>query len=194
MAYLSRSDIEKMGFLSIGDNVLISSKASFYNCPKIQIGDNVRIDDFSVLSSGEGGIIIGNFIHIAIYTSLIGKGRIAIGDYSNISSRVSIYSSNDDYSGNYMTNPMVPPAFTNVSHLPVTLGKHVIIGSGSVILPGAELAEGVAIGALSVVKKNKLEPFTIYAGNPLKKIRNRSSNMVMLEKKLIKLIETNKGK
>lgn len=184
MAYLSRSDIEKMGFLSIGDNVLISSKASFYNCTKIQIGDNVRIDDFCVLSSGEGGIIIGNFIHIAIYTSLIGKGKIAIGDYSNISSRVSIYSSNDDYSGNFMTNPMVPAAFTNVSHLPVTLGKHVIIGSGSVILPGAELTDGVAIGALSVVKKDTLEPFTIYSGNPLKRIRNRGNNILMLEKKL----------
>lgn len=51
---------------------------------------------------------IGNYIHIAVYSSLIGSGRITLMDYSNISSRVSIYSSNDDYSGNYMSNPMVP--------------------------------------------------------------------------------------
>jgi galactoside O-acetyltransferase len=153
------------------------------------LGDNVRIDDFCILSAGEGGISIGKFIHIAVYTSLIGKGGITIGDYSNISSRVSIYSSSDDYSGNSMTNPMIPVAFTNVSHLPVILGKHVIIGSGSIVLPGAELTDGVAIGALSVVRRNKLDPYTIYSGNPLKKINIRSKNIMFLEEKLNQLMK-----
>ena len=81
----------------------------------IVIGNNVRIDDFVVLSAGQGGIEIGNYIHIAVFSSLIGAGRIALSDFCNISSRVSIYSSSDDYTGEYMTNPMMPKILTNVT-------------------------------------------------------------------------------
>lgn len=108
---------------------------------------------FCVLSAGSGGIDIANYVHIAVYTSLIGAGRISLGNYCNLSSRVSIYSSSDDYSGMTMTNPMVPSQYTNVTHAPVMLGKHVIVGSGAVILPGVTLEDGVAIGALSLVRK-----------------------------------------
>ncbi|MFP1454295.1 acyltransferase [Escherichia coli] len=98
----------------------------------------MRIDDFCVFSAGKGGIYIGNYIHIAVYSSLIGSEKIVLSDYSNISSRVSIYSSNDDYSGRFMSNPMIPAEFTNVTHAPVIIGKHVIIGSGSIVLPESQ--------------------------------------------------------
>lgn len=188
MAILTREEIEQMGFASVGNNVFISTKASFYGTSKIHIGNNVRIDDFCVISAGEGGVYIGNYIHIAVYSSLIGSGRITLMDYSNISSRVSIYSSNDDYSGNYMSNPMVATEFTNVMHAPVVIGRHVIIGSGSVILPGVVLGDGAAIGALSLVKDN-CDNFYIYAGNPLKKIKPRAQNLLEKEKLLVPLAE-----
>lgn len=193
MAILTREEIEQMGFASIGDNVFISTKASFYGTSRIHIGNNVRIDDFCVISAGEGGVHIGNYIHIAVYSSLIGSGRITLMDYSNISSRVSIYSSNDDYSGNYMSNPMVPNEFTNVMHAPVVIGRHVIIGSGSVILPGVVLGAGAAIGALSLVKDN-CDNFYIYAGNPLKKIKPRTQNLLKKEKILVSLAEKSNEK
>lgn len=188
MAILTREEIEQMGFASVGNNVFISTKASFYGTSKIHIGNNVRIDDFCVISAGEGGVYIGNYIHIAVYSSLIGSGRITLMDYSNISSRVSIYSSNDDYSGNYMTNPMVPTEFTNVIHAPVVIGMHVIIGSGSVILPGVMIGDGAAIGALSLVK-DSCDEFYIYAGNPLKKIKERARNLLIKENLLTALAE-----
>ena len=183
MATLSRDYIEKMGFNSIGENVKISDRASFYNPSKISIGNNVRIDDFCVLSAGLEGIFIGNYIHIAVYSSLIGAGRITLSDFCNISSRVSIYSSNDDYSGVTMTNPTIPSQYTGVTHADVFLEKHVIIGSGSVILPGITLQEGVAIGALSLVTKD-CEAFFIYAGNPLQRIKQRKRDLLKLEKDL----------
>lgn len=141
MAFLGPTKIAEMGFNSVGENVLISDRASFYNCGNISIGNNVRIDDFCVVSAGVGGIKIGSYIHIAVYSSLIGAGKITLGDFANISSRVSIYSSNDDYSGAYMTNPMVPEGLTNVEHADVMIGKHVIVGSGTVVLPGVVLEE-----------------------------------------------------
>lgn len=180
MAFLTEQQLIDIGFASIGENVLISDKASFYGADKIKIGDHVRIDDFCVLSAGEGGIEIGSYIHIAVYTSIIGVGKVTLNDFCNISSRVSIYSSNDDYSGEYMSNPMVPKEYTNVTHAPVFIGKHVIIGSGSVVLPGVVMEDGVAIGALSVVRRNCLKD-SIYSGNPLIMIKKRSKKLYELE-------------
>ncbi|MEX8500199.1 acyltransferase, partial [Leptothrix ochracea] len=154
MALLSREALEALGFAALGEDVRISERASIYGAARIRLGSHVRIDDFCVLSAGAGGIEIGNYIHIAVYTSLIGAGAIRLHDFCNLSSRVSIYASSDDYSGEFMTNPMVPTDYTGVTHAPVTLGRHVIVGCGSVLLPGVTLHEGVAIGALSLVNRD----------------------------------------
>ncbi|MGE5471039.1 MAG: acyltransferase [Bacteroidota bacterium] len=184
MTMMSRDQIEEMGLLSIGDNVLISDRASFYNCGNISIGDNVRIDDFCVIAAGVGGIAIGNFVHIAVGSTLIGAGRISMADFSGLSSRVSIYSSSDDYSGAAMTNPTVPREYTNVTDAAVSLGRHAIVGSGSVILPGVTLEDGVAIGALSLVTKD-CKAFGIYGGNPAKLIKERKRDLLTLENKFL---------
>lgn len=184
MAFLTEKQLTEVGLAKFGKNVLISDKASIYNAKNISIGNNVRIDDFCVLSAGEGGIEVGNFIHIAAFCSIIGQGKITFNDFSGLSSRVNIYSSSDDYSGKFMTNPMVPSEFTNVTHAPVKIGKHVIIGSGSVVLPGVVLEEGVAVGALSLVTK-KCSAFGIYVGNPAKRIKERKKELLVFEQQLI---------
>ncbi|MCW3173485.1 acyltransferase [Shewanella subflava] len=184
MAFLTEKQLNEMGFAALGHNVLISDKASIYGAQRIKLGNNVRIDDFCVLSAGEGGINIGNYVHIAVYALLIGAGEILISDFAGVSSRVAIYSSNDDYSGNFLTNPTVPTKYTNVTHADVYIGKHAIIGSGSVILPGVSIFEGTAVGALSLITKN-CEPFGVYIGAPAKKIKNRKRELLMLEEKLI---------
>ena len=184
MAMLTREAIEKLGFACVGENVLISELVSFHGAARISIGNNVRIDDFCVLSAGLGDICIGDHVHIAVYSSLIGAGNITLGDFCNISSRVSIYSSNDDYSGGAMTNPTVPSEYTNVTHADVSLGKHVIVGCGSVILPGVNLEIGVAVGALSLVNKS-CEAFGIYAGNPARRVKERQRGLLDLEQQFI---------
>jgi galactoside O-acetyltransferase len=183
MAFLTDSQVKDLGFASVGHDVQISERAVFYNCSKIVIGSHVRIDDFVVISAGEGGIHIGNYVHIAIFCSLMGADQITLADYSGLSSRVSIYSSNDDYTGQFMTNPTVPIALRRVRQAPVALKKHVIVGSGSVILPGAVLEEGVAIGALSLVKE-RCEKFAIYAGQPAKRIGTRLDSLLTLQHQL----------
>lgn len=181
MAVLCRTAVEALGFASVGRNAMISDRASFYGTANISIGDNVRIDDFCVLSAGAGGIAIGNHVHVAVYSSLIGRGRIELGDFCNISSRVSIYSSSDDYSGATMSNPTVPAKYTGVTHADVSLGRHVIIGCGSVVLPGLTLEDGVAIGALSLVTRD-CHTFGIFAGTPAKFLRERKRDLLALER------------
>ncbi|MBV8658143.1 MAG: acyltransferase [Burkholderiales bacterium] len=185
MSIYTREELEGLGLGGFGEDVRISRRASFYGASRIVLGDHVRIDDFCVLSAGEGGIEIGSYIHIAVYSSLIGAGRILVQDFANISSRVSIYSSSDDYSGETMTNPLVPDEYKRVDHAPVVIGRHVIVGSGSIVLPGVTLHEGVAIGALSLVNRS-CNPFGVYAGTPAKWIKARSSGLLSLEEELLK--------
>ncbi|WP_019603189.1 acyltransferase [Teredinibacter turnerae] len=180
MSYLTREQLEQLGLKEVGANVKISAKASLYNCGRISIGSNVRIDDFCVLSAGEGGIDIGSYVHVAVNCLLVGAAKVTLGDFSGISSRVAIYSSSDDYSGNSLTNPTVPDEYTDRSHGDVTLGRHAIVGAGSVILPGVSIGDGAAVGALSLVTKN-CEEFYIYAGNPAKKLKRRATKLLQLE-------------
>ena len=107
MTWLNRDQLLKLNFYELGENVLISDRASIYGCERISISSNTRIDDFCVLSSGEGGISIGRNVHIATQSIIIGKSKITISDFCNLSSRVAIYSSSDDFSGLHMTNPTI---------------------------------------------------------------------------------------
>ncbi len=184
MSWLTVEQMKKMGFASFGKHMMLSDKASYYNCANIRLGDNVRIDDFCVLAAGRDGIEIGSNVHVAVYCSLIGRAKIKIEDFAGLSSRVSVYSSSDDYSGAALTNPTVPSAYTNVCHAEVNISRHVIIGAGSIILPGVSLEAGVAVGALSLVKKD-CRAFGIYMGVPAKRIGERKRDLLEVEKSFL---------
>ncbi len=190
MAWLDETALQRMGFAHIGINVQLSDCATYYGCNRIRLGNNVRIDDFCILSAGVGGIELGSYVHIAAYSSLIGAGKITLSNFAGLSSRVSIYSSNDDYSGAFLTNPTVPAAYTNVSHADVFLGEHTIIGVGSVILPGVRLERGAAVGSLSLVSRD-CEPFWIYSGVPAHKIKPRDQGLLQKEIELLIALNTN---
>jgi len=183
MAFLSREALLSMGFQRLGEQVLISEKASIYNAGNIELGSHIRIDDFCILSAGEGGISIGNYVHLACYVSLIGAGRITLHDCCNIAARSTVLSATDDFSGQYLMGPTVPDAFRNVIVKDVVLERHVIIGAGCVLLPGASIVAGTAIGAMSLVTEPVTEP-GIYAGIPAKKIKERSRQVFELEAQL----------
>jgi len=180
MGFLSKERLDELGFNSIGENVLISDKCSVYG-RNMSIGNNVRIDDFCILS---GNITIGNNIHIGAYCALYGGHGIIMENYTGLSPRCTIFSASDDFSGNYMISPMNPKEFTNVTGAPVVLKKFVQIGSGTVIMPGVILNEGSAVGAMSFVKKCVSE-WEIWAGNPLCLIKERSKKIIELEKQLM---------
>jgi len=175
--FYSVDELKNIGFKSLGENVLISNKCSIYGANNIEIGSNVRIDDFAIISSGEGGIKIGNYIHIACYAHLIGSGTIILEDHAQISGKVSIYSSSDDFSGDYLIGPTVPKNYTNVKSLTVHIKKYVVLGCNTVVLPGVTLGEGCAVGALSLVSRD-LEPYKIYGGSPIKFLKNRTKGLL----------------
>lgn len=181
-SFYSEEELKQLGLKSLGENVKISRKASFYGNEKIKIGSNVRIDDFCILS---GKIEIHNYVHIAAYTALYGgNDGIFIDDFVNISSKICIYSISDDYSGETMTSPLVLDKYKNVLSAAVIINKNTIIGTGCTILPGVEIAEGCAFGAMSLINKSTHE-FTIYAGIPARKIKERKKDFLILEKNFL---------
>ncbi|QYJ83755.1 acyltransferase [Shewanella aegiceratis] len=184
MAFLTRNEIEELGFKKVGENILISDKASIYNARNITLGSNVRVDDFCILSAGKSGIEIGNFVHIGAYSSLLGAEKITLEDFVGVSLKVSIFSSSDDFMGYGMSNPTVPDKYKKVKSLPVLLKKHSLVGAHSVLLPGAILGNGVALGTMSVAS-SELEDWNFYTGHPIKKIVRRSKKLLDKELELI---------
>lgn len=181
-SFYTREELERIGFKSVGQNVLISRKSSIYGAGNIEIGNNVRIDDFCIMS---GRIVLHDFIHVAAYSAIYGgEAGVEVDDFANISSRVCIYALSDDYSGETMTNPMIPDDFKNVKCAPVQIDKHVIIGSTCVVLPGVHLAEGSAFGSFSLINHDS-DPFSINAGIPFHKIKKRSKNLLNFERLFI---------
>lgn len=179
MSFYSKSELLNLGFKSVGENVLLSKKASIYQAGHISLDSNIRIDDFAILS---GKISIGSFVHIGAGSYIFGGNLgVIIEDFVSISSGVRIFSSSDDYSGEYLSNPMILDEFRNVINKKLILKKHAMIGSNSILLPSSNgLEYGVSIGAMSLVVRPTKE-FGIYFGIPAKKIASRSKNILKLE-------------
>lgn len=182
MAYLSQEALEAMGFGKLGSNVRISDKASVYDCEKIELGDNCRIDDFCVIS---GRVKIGRFCHVASMCLVAGgKPGVTLNEFCGLAYGVKVFAQTDDYSGASLTNPTVPARFKRETLSPVTLGKHVIVGAGSVVMPGVAIAEGCSVGAMSLVSKST-EAWGVYFGSPARKIKNRKKDMLELERQFL---------
>lgn len=164
--------------------------AKIINLQNFTIGDRSQIDDFVFLNAGEK-TVLGQFVHIASFCSIIGGGEFVMDDFSGLSAGCRIITGSDDFMGGGLTNPTVPQKFTNVKKSKVHIGKHAILGTNVTVLPGVVIGEGVAVGAGAIVRKN-LEPWTIYAGMECKAIKSRpSSRILQLEEEL--LDETNRA-
>lgn len=181
--FYDEDEIKQLGLKSVGSNVKISRNVKIYTPELVEIGNNVRIDDFTILS---GKIIIENYVHIAQYCGLYGGTEgIYLHNFSGLSSKVSIYATSSDYSGESMTNPTIPEEYAySDRNAKVILEKHVIVGCGSVVLPDTVIGEGTSVGAMSMVGKS-LEPWGIYVGCPAKRIKERKKTLLECEKKLI---------
>lgn len=175
-SFYTPDELAAIGFKSVGTGVLLSRKASIYGASGISIGDNVRIDDFCVLS---GNLTIGSNIHIAAYVALYGALGIVLEDYTGISARTTIYSAMDDFSGDYLIGPIHPEGTTNVTGGCVTLKNFSTIGAHCLVFPKVTVGEGSVVGAMSLVAKS-LEPWGVYLGSPCQRIRERSRRMLEL--------------
>lgn len=181
--FLTREELLDVGLGAVGEDVRVDATAIFYGADRISLGSHVRIDAGAVLSAGDGGIVIGDHVHISVRVFLTGAAAIELRSFAGVSAGTAIFSSNDDYSGGWLTGPTVPDELRNVTSAPVVLEEHTIVGAGCVILPGVTIGRGAAVGALSCVRKD-VEPFTIVAGPRGEVIGERDRKLLELEREL----------
>jgi len=173
-SFYNEEELINLGLKSFGENVLISRKTSIYGAKNISIGNNVRIDDFCIIS---GNVTIKDNVHISAYTGLYGGGEIVIGNYSGCSQRCTLISASDDFSGEYMIGAVIPDQFTNVTHGKIILEDYTQLGANTVVLPNVTIHEGAVVGAMSLVNKD-LEEWTINYGIPCKCQKERRKNLL----------------
>lgn len=187
--YLSEEQIKKIGFKSFGTNLKISDKAVFYRPERIELGHNVQIDDFCIIANN---VKIHNYVHIAAGAYLLSgpNSCIELEDYTGVAFRSLLLTNTDDYYGGYMTNPTIPAKYRNITEKSIILRKHALVGTGSTVLPGVEIAEGTTIGAMSLVIKST-KPWKMYFGTPARSISDRNKNVLTLEQQMLE--EFNEG-
>lgn len=186
--FYTEAELAEIGFKSFGENVRISRKASIYNPSAISLGSHVRIDDFCILSGGKY-IETGSFVHIGAYSALFGGGGILLEDFAGMSPRCTLHSESDDFLGFSLTGPTIPMKYKpRFKCAPIILRRHSGLGTGAMILPGVEMAEGSGANPLSLVLKD-CEAWSLYSGNPAEKISRRSKKVLVQEKKLMADIE-----
>lgn len=125
--------------------VLLYGVPKLFFREKIVLEKNVRINE-QVFIHGAGGILIEENVTLSYGVTLLSTGYCT---------------------ENWETNKM-RKEHENKS---VIIRKNVWVCANATILPGIEIAEGIIVGAGSVVTKDLLETGCLYAGNPAKKIK-----------------------
>jgi len=176
--YYSKEELKSLGLKQYGTNVKISRHAIIYKPEELEIGNNVRIDDFTTIS---GKVKLGSYIHIAQTCGLYGaEAGITMDDFTTLSSHSLIYAVSDDYSGHSLACTMIPEQYRPADiNAPVHLEKYALVGCMSVILPGVTIGEGSSVGAMTLCNKS-LEPWGMYVGIPARRIKERSREFLAL--------------
>lgn len=164
-------------FKSIGENVKIFPGAKIIGAEHIEIGSNVIIDDF-VFIYAAAPTVIGNYVHIASFTSITGGGELFMEDFATLSSGIRVLTGTDDFLGQGLANSTIPLEFRAVTRSNVVMKSHSIVGANSVILPGHTLGTGTAVGAGSVITKD-LDAWSVYTGVPARRIKDRPSLAIL---------------
>lgn len=178
--FYESEELRTFGFAHVGDGVRISRDCTILGLENISIGDDVRFDSQVCVIALGAPVTFGSHVHIGGQCHFAARGGLTMGDFCGFSQGVKVYTTSDDYSGRAMIGPMVGDSFTNVTCRPMHIGRHVIVGAGSVLLPGADLGDSVAVGALSLVV-GPMRAATICCGVPARAIKLRDLGHRQLE-------------
>lgn len=193
LGLLLRRAYYKIRLKKCGKNLKVSIGVEIINPSKVQVGNNVWLDDYSIIIAGDhkltgnkkeifvqnnnfrlnqGDVKIGNYIHIAPYCILNGFGAgIHIKDDTTLAAGVKVYSASNTYkdksSENKKTISMSPKS-KNYSVVyykkPVVIGERCFLALNSSVIC-AELSNDVLVKANSVVLRDVIA-HSVVVGNP----------------------------
>jgi acetyltransferase-like isoleucine patch superfamily enzyme len=160
---------------------IISPNSRIRHPEQFTVGEGSVVDDFCYFSTQ---VNVGKFCHIASGSSVAGgRDRLfTLGDYSSLSSGVKIWCSSDDFARNLVI--LLPAGIRPIKEAQiigdVTFGRYTAAGANSVIMPNNRIPDGTVIGALSYVPPEfEFEPWSVYAGSPVRKVNLRDRDAVL---------------
>ena len=163
---------------SYGQNVFIGHNVLFTNPKNVHLGNNVRIDPFTLITTA---LETGDNIQICSHSVLGGGGehKITLGDWTFIGYGSKLFCASEDYSGDH--GPVNEFWGSNkIFRGDIKLNNYAGIASDVMVMPGVEIPEGCTIGAKSFVyTKNDLTEWSIYLGNPLSFHKKRNKKRVI---------------
>lgn len=148
---------------SIGKNLYVGLRVYLWAKEKIEIGDNFYMGRDSQI---ETDCIIGDNVIFANKVAIVGKYDHhfqKIGWPTRLAPRIR----DADY------------GWKGLGQITI-IEDDVWVGYGAIIMGGVKISEGCIIAAGSVVTKNT-EPYSIYGGNPAKKLADRFNGPKELE-------------
>lgn len=159
---------------------IISPNVRVRHPQHFEIGEYSIVDDFSYFSTK---VRVGVCSHIASGCSVAGGGALqfTLGDFSSLSSGVKIWCTSDDYVNDVVA--ILPngigPVKTHLIQGDVSFGNYTAVGANAVVMPDNTVPEGTVIGALSYVPPSfAFEPWSVYAGVPIRRLRSRNEDEV----------------
>ena len=184
-------DIKKLKYL--GEGSIIGKTVRVRRPEGVSIGDHTIIDDFTYISCM---LEIGAFSHVASNVVISGgSAKVVIGNFAGIATGVSIHAQSSEYISVSFELPSIPES-SQIGGIckDIVIKDHVLIGTKSTVMPGVLLPEGFASSAYSFIPVGDYKPWTLYGGNPIKKIYRRKNNNKIKEEaeKLLKLINKNR--
>ena len=157
---------------------MISDKVSIYNPQNIELGDNVRIDPFCLITTA---LEVGEYAQICSHAVLGGgaQHKITLGKWNFIGYGSKLFCASEDYSGEY--GPVNEFWGNNkIFRGDITFKDYSGIASDVIVLPGVTFPEGCTVGASSFVyTKTELREWSVYIGNPLKFHKDRNKENII---------------
>jgi len=175
---------------------IVSPNIRIRNPDCFEIGEFSIVDDYCYFSTR---VKIGFCSHIANNCSVGGGGEhlFALGDFSSLSAGVRVWCSSNDFANDLVT--LIPSVAGHPGDNPITgnviFQNYTGAGANAVIMPDNIVPEGTTIGALSYVPPRfGFEPWTVYAGTPIRRIGIRNRDRVLAQVDLIsrQLVEASK--
>lgn len=132
------------------------------------------IEDFTTINNGVGDVLIGNRSFIGVSNVIIGPVEIA--DHVMTAQNVVISGMNHNYEDIH-----TPPTMQKVGTSKISIAENVWVGANSVIIAGVSIGRHTVIGAGSVVTKD-LPAYCVAVGNPAKIIKQYNHETQVWEK------------
>lgn len=174
--YYDECDLKNLGLKRVGTDVRVAKNCTLSGIEYIEFGSHVRIDSFCVITASRNGVTFGDFVHVGAGVVIIGGGGVRVSDFVTISHQCTLLSKTDDFSGESLVGATVPDCYRNVYEAVIVCERYSFLGVNSVVFPGVTLYEGACIGASSLVR-HSVDPWKVYAGNPLRFLYDRKRDI-----------------